>query len=454
MFKKIALVAVLAAVLAAPAFAEVQNIKLSGSLNMIGLQRNNFDFGAATTKDDEQNVAISQTALHVNADLTDQVSAMVGILNERAWGVEESATTDMDVYLAYITLREFLYSPLTIIAGKQSFKYGNSFIVDAAGTNTSAPSSSGLSNVAEDLTSQTTLDAVRAILDYNPLVLELLWAKVNEQDATATGNNDDDVDLYGINATYNVGDDNNTQVEGYIFAEIDQDDGDVTPSSAGAVDSKLYVPVIRVSTNVAGLNLQGELAYQFGDDSSDNDREAWGGQFIGTYALPEDAIGMEGMNPTIQYVYSYTSGDDDAADEDNEAWDPMYENQAGGTIYSSLFNLTNSHIHAVSLSATPVEDVLAKISWTGLWLAEELPTSSALSTAAGTFNQPDGSTVTLANSTDDTSLGHEVDFDVTYAYTEDVKVGASLGWFFPGDVFTSANEDTASQALVNAKVAF
>lgn len=455
MFKKIALVAVLAAVLAAPAFAEVQNIKLSGSLNMIGLARNNFDFGNQTALDDQQSIAGTQTELHVNADLTDQVSATVGILNERAWGVETSSNTDMDLYLAYVTLREFLYSPLTIVAGKQAFKYGNSLVVDSSGPNTSAPSSSGWSDAAEDLTAQSTMDAVRAILDYNPVVVELLWAKISENDIASGGNVDDDADLYGVNATYNVGDDKNTQVEGYFFANIAQDSGDVTPSGGGVVDNKIYVPGIRVSSNVVeGLNLQGELAYQFGNNTSDYDRSAWAAQFIGTYAIPEGSIGMEGMHPTVQYVFTYVSGDGDVTDNDVDSWDPLYENQAGGTIYNSLFNLTNSQIHALSFSATPVEDVLAKITWTGLWLDEKLPTTSALSTGAGTFNQPDGSSVTLANSTDDSNLGHEVDVDVSYAYTEDVKVGASLGWFFPGDVFTSANNDTASQALVNAKVTF
>ena len=450
--KKIALVAVFVALLAAPAFAEVQNIKLSGSLNLIGLQRNDFDLGLNSGIDEDQNVAITQTILSVNADLTDQVSATIGLLNERAWGVEDSTNMGLDVYLAYITLREFLYSPLTIVAGKQSFHYGNSFIVDSAGTNNSAPSSSGLAAVAGDLTAQTTQDAIRAILDYDPLVLEFLWSKITEGNATfATTStvNDDDTDLYGANATYNFGDERNTQVEAYFFGQINGEDP-LPPVLKD--DDKLYVSGIRGSINVIDeLNIQAELAHQFGDDAvsatSTLDYNGWGAEVIATYALPGDSMGLEGKNPTLQYVYSFTSGDDNSTDGDNDAWQPFYENQGSGTIYNAIFNLSNAHIHAVSLSSTPMEDVMAKLTWTGLWLDEKV---SAL-----TLVQPDGTdTSALSINTNKRALGHEVDLDVVYDYTEDVKIGASLGWFFPGNVFTSANDDAASQALVNAKVTF
>ena len=127
----------------------------------------------------------------------------------------------------------------------------------------------------------------------------------------------------------------------------------------------------------------------------------------------------------------------------------MYENQGGGTIYNAIFDLSNAHIHSLALSGTPVEDVMAKLTWTGLWTAEEIPSGAT----SASFEHPEGSQ-TLAVYYNEDALGHEVDLDVTYDYTEDVKIGASLGWFFPGNVFTSANDDSASQALVNAKVTF
>ena len=80
-----------------------------------------------------------------DADLTDNVSTTIALINERAWGDTTNVSTDIDLLLAYVTLREMLYSPLTVVVGKQAFHYGNSFIIDSAGANNAIPADSGLS---------------------------------------------------------------------------------------------------------------------------------------------------------------------------------------------------------------------------------------------------------------------------------------------------------------------
>ena len=60
----------------------------------------------------------------------------------------------------------------------QVFSFGNSLVFDATGTNDAAPTGSGLNGVAEDLTKQTAIDAVRAILDYNPLTVSIFAARL------------------------------------------------------------------------------------------------------------------------------------------------------------------------------------------------------------------------------------------------------------------------------------
>jgi len=44
--------------------------------------------------------------------------------------------------------------------------------------------------------------------------------------------------------------------------------------------------------------------------------------------------------------------------------------------------------------------------------------------------------------------------DTVYNYTEDVQIGVSAGWFFPGDVFHENNDDVASQFIGHADVNF
>ncbi|MCK5213741.1 MAG: hypothetical protein KAR05_00120, partial [Candidatus Omnitrophica bacterium] len=216
------------AVMAMPAAASVQNIKVSGDIESTLLVRDQFDLGvdtSSTTRNVDQfyqNLMITQTRLRVDADLTDNVAATVGLINERAWDAETSATTDIDLNLAYVTLREMLYSPLTVTIGRQNFAYGNSFIIDSAGTNNTV-SAGGLNGVAEDLTKRTALDAVRMVLDYNPLTIDVVAAKVDANTVLGAGHShDDDVDLFGINANWNIGDELSTTVESYFWAKIDQ----------------------------------------------------------------------------------------------------------------------------------------------------------------------------------------------------------------------------------------
>ncbi len=463
MRKTILLALALVAFAAMPAMASVQNVKVSGSIDSTWLLRNNFDLGESVIADEEQNLFLTQTMLEVTADLTDNVSTTVHLINERVWTQKDTLDGGIDLHLAYVTLREMLYSPLTVVVGRQAFHYGNSFIVDAGGTNNSAPTDSGLNSVAEDLTKQTAQDAVRLVFDYKPLTLEMLFSKIDSRTNTLVADDSDDIDLYGVNAGYEVGDSMNTQVEAYFFARIDK----LNNTAASAEFSKsdtVYVPGLRASTSpIEGLNVQAEVAWQRGNRvlttttiADNQSREAMGAQFIANYQVPV----LEEYKPLLGYVYTYVSGDSnngigdsraatEASSEKFTAWDPMFENQAGGTIYNTLFNLTNAHIHSVSAQVNPIEDVTAKVSWTGLWLDRELRTSQPF-----TLVQPDGTSVSPAFNVGNEEIGNEVDTVLTYDYTEDVQFGANFGWFLPGDLFTGANDQVATQAILHGNVNF
>ena len=47
--------------------------------------------------------------------------------------------TDVQLYLASVTMRELLYSPLTVTVGRQVFNYGNGLIMGDGGVNNSVP---------------------------------------------------------------------------------------------------------------------------------------------------------------------------------------------------------------------------------------------------------------------------------------------------------------------------
>jgi len=463
--KKVLFLAVLALVLVAmPAFASVQNIKVSGDIDSTYVSRNQFDLGGVRTGTEKQGFFMTQTQLRVDADLTDKVGATIQLLNERAWGTEDISssdadTTDVSLNLAYVTIKEMLYSPLTVVVGRQAFAYGNSLLIDSAGPNRTV-ASGGLDSVAQDLSKRRAMDAIRAILDYNPLTIDLVYSKIDAQGLTAAiDDQKDDIDLMGINANWKLGDKKDTVLEAYFWAKVDR--SDLTTITAGETrkTDTIYVPGVRAQATVLdGLMVSGEVALQRGTNpvttgagsgEPASSREALAWQAIANYALPFEQT--KEYSPMLLTSVTYLSGDKgDSSNATDTAWDPMFENQSGGKIYNTLFNYSNAYIVGIKGSLKPIEDLTASAEWTGLWLDKQVA-------AAGIF-RPDAVTSTAAAGagtyTDNKKLGDELDLGLKYAYTEDVTVGATLGWFKPGDLFSSANDKVASQALVNLDVKF
>jgi hypothetical protein len=473
------LVAAIVVLMASPAFAAIQNVKVSGDITSTFLDRQNFDLGmtSATTglpvglKD--QNVFLTQTRLRVDADLSDNVSTTVGLINERAWNGENSAGTDnysndtnVQLYLASVTLRELLYSPLTVTVGRQMFIYGNGLIMGNGPNNVAT---GNLRNIASDLTMRTSNDGIKAVLDYKPLTIDMFYFKNSQSTPSIEGlynQNNESSDVYGINANYQLSDPWNTVVEAYMFNRINGN-ALATGTDKG---STLYVPGLRASTNpIKGLNVQAEVAVQGGRNpviagtpstQEAENREAMAAQVLASYALPV----MEKYKPTVNASYTYVSGDKNGNENQNSnpavksakidsAWDPMFESQGQGTIYNTLYPLSNMHILAVGASVNPLEDVNVAATWSGLWAAAQYGAGNPLYI----YQPNEGSNlyaIPYSTKKDAYGLGNEYDLNMTYNYTEDVTFGVSLGWYVPGSALASTNRSTASQAIVDLGVKF
>ena len=492
--KKFFLVLLLA-LLASPAFAAIQNVKISGDITSTWLNRDSFDLTSGPDAGivgyglKSQDVFLTQTRLRVDADLSDNVSTTVGLINERAWGSEGtdwagrySNDTTVALYLASVTMRELLYSPLTVTVGRQVFYYGNGLIMGNGPNNVAE---GGLRNIAADLTMRNSSDGVKAVLDYKPLTIDMFYFKNSQSTPSIDGlynQKNESSDVYGINANYQLSDSWNTVVEGYLFGRSNgknMADDYLTINSSGTTVSAsgtdkndtLYVPGLHASTNpIKGLNVQGELAWQLGNKpvgltvgstsygQEAEHRNAMAAQLLASYALPV----VEKYKPTVNASYTYVSGDKDGYANGNvpgsgksakvyTAWDPMFEGQGGGTIYNTLFNLTDMNIIALGASVNPLEDVNVSATWSNLWAAQRFGTYNPLE-----LMQPNGYAYAFIPSGTDKKrgLGNEADVNMTYNYTEDVTFGVSLGWFVPGSVFADANKSTASQAMVDLGVKF
>jgi hypothetical protein len=486
------LAAALMVVLASPAFAAIQNVKVSGDLTTTFVDRSNFDLGLTNNLlgDDignsnnslpyglkKQNVFITQTRIRVDADLSDNVSTTVGLINERAWNAENSTgapnyanDTNVQLYLASITMRELLYSPLTVQIGRQVFNYGNGLILGDGGAINQG--SGNLQFIDQDLTERTAYDGVTATLDYKPLTISMIYFKNNQGDLSGgpeSGQTSSDV--FGYNANYQLSDPWSTVVEQYVFARIDgHDNASAFDATSGVTDKNdtLFVPGLRASTNpTKDINLQGELAWQIGNHpvvsatgastQQSEHRDAMAAQFLASYSLPV----LDKYKPTLNASYTYVSGDKNADEnyagdhissaKTYTAWDPFNEIQGAGTIYRTLYPMSNESIVTAGASASPLEDVTAAFTWSGLWAVSPYSTQNPLQ-----IFQPDNGAnlVTVPTKHNAYGLGNEYDVNLTYNYTEDVTFGVTLGWYVPGSALADTNKDTASEALANVGVKF
>lgn len=453
--------------IAKPAFAAVQNVKVSGDITASAVSRSNLDldksssvpnsFGANSNQDSQSNF-FSIARVRVDADLTDNVATSIRLINERDWNGDSTGpsrgnaniglatpSTDrqIDIDLASITLKEFLYSPLTLTVGRMEARFGNGWIVGDPDTNGVALASS----LSEgDLSMRKAWDAIHARLDYNPLILDLVYGKAADaivRNADAT--------LYGINAAYELSP--KTTLEGFYFAKKR---GVVSTNGATNLDSGLTtsfdnvkqkddvvntVGVRAVNKSVKNLTLDAQVAYQFGTYNPKLDpnarfisatnkaltspRSAWGTEIVAAYDLKNCSM-VSKWEPSITGAYIYLSGEsrDKTGTKTYRGWDSMFEDQTFGHLINAVMGFSNTHLLGVSLKAKPAADLTARLDYVTGWFAKRYPEGrAAILSGVSTARQ-----FTMGKTA---HFGQEVDLTLSYDYTEDVQLSLLSGIFLP-----------------------
>jgi len=442
--KKLIIIAALM-MLAIPAYAAVQNVKVSGDITTYAIGQYKYDLDddsadvdttSGQTEGDENNFFATITRLRVDADLTDNVAATIRFSNEREWCAVSSEDSDVNVDLSYITLKEMFYSPLTVMIGRQELAYGSKLVVGDPNTNATIAGDSSLDN-APYLSKAKAFDAIRGVLDYDPWTIDLLYAKISEIYEVA---NDEDRDLLGLNIAYDFAD-YEAELEAYVF-NVDGDE-------ATAAEDITVLGLRGSLVPVDGLTLGAEVAWQTGDYSATRDQDAMAATLEGSYAWDNEYA------PMLKVCYDYRSGEEVGNSGDYEAWEPLFEDQTKGLIADFLFagvnNGVNSNAHIITVggSLKPSEDLTIALDWFNYTLDEKLVSSAT--TYSGWSNMSDSTKPSLK--TDD-NLGNEIDLTMTYDYTEDVVLGLQAGWFMPGDAFNSANDDDAYALVGSIAVSF
>ena len=478
-FMKALLVVALVLGCAVPAFAETQNVKVSGSIDAYAFYRNNYDLldnndasvtpagaavqaqgggpGSATLqqRSEADNYFRTNTQVEVSADLTDNVSTVINLVNQRDWNAEtldaagvvtaaSQTNNEFDILLdlAYVQMKEIFYSPLTLTVGRQDLWFGRGFII---GNNNRVWDTQALTQ-ADEYSVTTAFDAIRATLDFNPWTIDLVYSKIDEN----APNPEDDVDLVIANVNYKFAE-YNAVAEGYYVGEYDRGALSGTPA-LGTHDNETDTIGGRVQFDpISQITLGGELAYQFGDfraavANPSRDRDAWAADLFGTYRWDIT------WKPELTVEYVLFSGDDDLSATPNDwgGWNMLYRGRFW-TAYADFRELVYATADAVDQAASlnqqfvqvkgamkPLEDLLLEASFTYLWNDADVHSVPG--------NQ--GSAVR----SDD--IGWEIDLQATYDYTEDVSFGLLAGWFIPGDFYNSPNDDAATDLVGSLKVAF
>ncbi|MCX5698225.1 MAG: alginate export family protein [Candidatus Omnitrophica bacterium] len=424
------------------AYAEVQNVKVSGDITAAGVLRNHFNLARSTNanvavKSVKQSFLMSQIRLRVDADLTDNVMATVRLINERIWNGQNDTNagntnnTNIDIDLAYVTLKEFLYSPLTLTIGRQEISFGNSLVIGKSGA------AAGTTSIPSDLSERSAFDAIRATLNYDPLVVDLVYAQVSQ---TNTNSFQDSTSLTGINATYALN--KKANLSGYYWLKkINAVTNGSKPDNVNTVGALVSItPIDNLATSL-------EAAYQFGKNTQTNNQkrhDAWALQAMANYTFAKVKT-----TPKIGASWTYLSGGTTGNATRNEGWDPMFYNRKLNNIVYAILPFSNMNAFNLSASAKPVEDVTISAVYGYYNVAHRLNAGTTSPSTSDANATSDYSNTYSGNE----HLGDALDLTVTYDYTEDVQFALTGGMFKPGNGLKT-DYATANQVIGSMKVTF
>jgi hypothetical protein len=478
-FLSVLCVLALALCFATSAYAETQSVKVSGDLTMRSFFRNNYtyegspDEGASGTRTGlagaDQGWFMTNAEIEVDADLTDNVQTVIRLVNQRDWNVRTKSvtatstlavngnggyTTNPDEFqiavdLAYVTLKDFIYSPLTLTIGRQDLWFGKGFVI---GVNFQDPTSA---LTADEYTSITSFDAIKGVLDFDPWTITGFYSNV-ERNAVQ---DHDGIGLWGINVGYKF-DAYKGEAEGYWFFKNDNQ-----------VDH--YGP-IKSNNNVHTLGLRGsfdpidvvtiaaEGAYQCGSyvgsklQVNNRDRAAYALDISGEWRYWTDKFAWK---PKLGIEYVLYSGHEDEYSVATAAgtytgWDGMYRGKFDSAIrefvgkfygtgrYPARTNVvqtyadasfTNQHQIVFLGSLQPLESLTLKGNYNLFWNMDKYDVSDTKSKGF---------------------VGQEIDLTANWDYTEDVSFGVLAAWFVPGKVYDQGKDDVATDLVGTVKVSF
>lgn len=429
------LAAILVVGMAVPSFAAVENVKVGGDVTVYGIYRNNFDFIDDVVSKDQAHAYQTSLRVYVSAALSDNVSAMVRMINERAWGQNTDGGSDFTLDLGYVKLADLMAPGLNLTVGRQEIQIGEGFVVGSAYNATAAGYNANNALLATDLGLQKAFDAVK--VDYALSGLPMSFTGfVSKIDEAYGGTGTQDTTLYGVSMLWKP---ENWTLEPYYVAQF-------LSGAPSATDVDMSVVGVRATGGVpavAGLSWKAEFAKEMGE-AFNADLKGWAGYVGGTYKFDT------AMAPYITLGYNYYTGWDGTG-TDVDAWIPMYPSDTASRIgkiaYAALFPANEG----LALGVIPTGLQTIKLGF-GMQPTEKIGLTLDIFNLRAN-EVPAGAPVGKA-------IGNEIDLGVSYKYTEDVTLGLDLGYFMSSDAIDDTatllgvSSENAWQAVASLKLAF
>ncbi len=539
-FLRVLSVVALVALIATGAYAETQNVKVSGDLAIRGFWRDNYGAGNSFASQNEQSAAylypngaavpaderigidrpnsqwfMSTTELQIDADLTDNVSTCIRLLNQRDWNVARSTEYTqtahgqmstigsggfghspsyvenpnefaVDLELAYLTLKNFIYSPLTVSIGRQNLWFGKGFIVGANqrvnyASNYGNMAFGGLVNPyasvgpisAPEYTALNAFDSVKAVLDFDPWTLTGIYSKIWGNSIQA----DDGVDLWGANVGYKF-DAYKGEAEGYWFYKRDMQvkaynwDRSVGANDVNTIGLRGSFDPIDIVT------LYGEFAGQFGSyvanpmQGNNRGRVAGALDVGGEFRYFTDKWAWKPKMGVEFIWYSGNNPEDEGGHSSGQyhGWDPMFRGKSDSLIREFI----GRYYYSAAYPFDPTRyynspDASFQNQMQLIFSGSLQPMDSLKLT--GNLNMFWNQYAYLASLGKSKGyVGTEVDLGATWDYTEDVSFNLVMGFFAPGGVYnisdngafaathpavnTSTSRKVATDVVASVKVSF
>lgn len=416
-----------------PSYADIDNLDIGGDVSVWMVYTDNtedfYDDG-----DDQDDFIRTELHLWFEADLADNVMARISLEADRAWNEEDADYNNLDgmrpddnnldvfVEEAYIKVSDIYDSMVSVQIGRQFITYGDGFVIgDSRPGN---PSNLRTLGTWEN----DPFDAIKIMMDFDTVSLDIIVAK-DAETRVEQASPDGDTDSYIAYMQYTGIEDH--QIDAYfLFTNMDG----TRIGKPNATQADVFALGVRAAgTIMEGLTYKAEFVYEFGEftdipsgtSTTDIDISAWAAELGLKYMIDMD------YEPWIAFTYTYFSGDDDATDDDIDAYIQLFSSKTYGEIAEGIF-FNDWALTTTTSGISPTHY------------------GSHVFNLGGGFNITENLSASLQlyyfladedKYLDDDELGWELDGYLDYQFSEELSASLAAGFLDPGDAFENINQD-------------